>query len=882
MPGAPIEKKELFSRLAGGRAAGISVVTPNRRLAQELAREFDAFQIAQGLAVWEDADILPFGAFTERLYEDALYSEIAPAPPPLLTPEQEQEVWSAAIGESRWSSELLAQAQTAQDCAGAWRLAHAWRIEGALGVFPGNEDAEAFAQWSKAYLARTPGDIDAARLPDALVRLLGERALRKPKVLVAYAFDILPPQTEDFFRACGAAGVELRSCAPARRNSNPVCIPCASAREELEAAAKWARVRLEAGGKRIGVVVPDLGRRRKEVTRVFSRVMRPGCNLPGAKSQPMPFNVSIGAPLGDYPLVHAALCILGSSAGEIPFETLSALLRSPFVGEAESEMAQRARLDAKLRGELPARVTLRMLVARAAPCPALRARLEALLNHASTHLSATRSAHEWAQHFTGFLDGAGFPGERALDSDEFQTRARFNETLAAFARLGRVAKQMTFPDALARLKRLCAAALFQPESADAPVQVLGVLESAGLEFDHLWVSGLTDDAWPLQARPHPFLPVALQKKAGIPQASAEGSLALDRRITEGWMAAAGEVVFSHPLRAEDRELLPSPLIFAVPPISAVPGGTAESRENQNYRDVIFKERGVETIPDGKAPAIADKRVRGGTRVLADHAACPFRAFARHRLGAEALDAAAEGPDAMLRGQLLHTLMAKLWGEIGGSRSLHEDLAPAIERAAAAAVSDARLEGRFAALERERLARLAREWLQVERRRGEFEVVAIEQKVALQIGGVSLSGRIDRMDRLADGSHLLVDYKTGRQLSPRLWMGPRPDEPQLPLYAVAAQEDISAVAFAKLRHGEMRYMGFARAGGELPGLKRYQDWNSLLAGWRAELDSLARSFAAGDARVDPKRGLQTCRNCDLHPLCRVHERLSPLSLDPFHE
>lgn len=294
-------------------------------------------------------------------------------------------------------------------------------------------------------------------------------------------------------------------------------------------------------------------------------------------------------------------------------------------------------------------------------------------------------------------------------------------------------------------------------------------------------------------------------------------------------------------------------------------------EKQNYRDVIFKVGGVETIPDGKAPALAGSHIRGGTRVLADHAACPFRAFARHRLGAEGLDAPVEGPDAMVRGQLLHTLMAKLWSEIGSSRSLDQDLGPAIERAAAAAVSQAGLEGRFAALERERLARLAREWLQVERRRGDFEVVAVEQKVALEIGGLSLSGRIDRMDRLADGSHLLVDYKTARQLSPRLWMGARPDEPQLPLYAVAAQEDISAVAFAKLRHGEMRYMGFARARDAVPGLKRYESWDELFAGWRQELESLAAGFAAGDARVDPKRGLQTCRNCDLHPLCRVHER-----------
>ena len=65
-----------------------------------------------------------------------------------------------------------------------------------------------------------------------------------------------------------------------------------------------------------------------------------------------------------------------------------------------------------------------------------------------------------------------------------------------------------------RVKRLAAQTLFQPEAPDVPIQVLGVLESAGLEFDHLWVMGLTDEAWPIPARPNPFIPVALQRAAG--------------------------------------------------------------------------------------------------------------------------------------------------------------------------------------------------------------------------------------------------------------------------------------------------------------------------------------------------------------------------------
>src|SRR5258706_14957281 len=85
-----ISKKELLEKLALGHAARITVVTPNRRLSQALVADFDSFQAEKASTVWEAADILPFGSFVERLYEDALYSDISTGLPMLLTPAQEQ------------------------------------------------------------------------------------------------------------------------------------------------------------------------------------------------------------------------------------------------------------------------------------------------------------------------------------------------------------------------------------------------------------------------------------------------------------------------------------------------------------------------------------------------------------------------------------------------------------------------------------------------------------------------------------------------------------------------------------------------------------------------------------------------------------------------
>jgi probable DNA repair protein len=838
-----LSKPQLFERLAGGLAAGVTVLTPNRRLAQSLILEFDSFQLNKNLTAWDAADILPLDAFVQRLYEEALYTDLGTELPPLLSGMQEQALWEEALA----GADLLVVPHAAAQARDAWGLAHQWRI----GAGPGNEDAAAFSRWKRTYEKKTQGDVDSARLPDLIAGLLGK--LKLPKVVVLYAFGVVPPQAKDLLAALQGQGVEVVAVFPERKESFSSKTSFPSAREELEAAASWARTRLEEGRKRIGVVVPDLQARRKEVVRVFARVM-------GSRQ---PFNVSLGMPLSQYPLVAAALLILKFSSNEITFEEASRLVRSPFIGGAESGMAARARLDARLREDAPPRLGLAKLIGLTDG--AFRSLLEKVFALKSEKAS---SPHEWARHFTRILEAAGFPGERAPDSDEFQARAKFEEALSEFARLAVVSPKMGFPAAISHLAYQCENTLFQPESPDAPVQVLGVLESQGLEFDALWVSGMTDDTWPPRARPNPFLSIPLQRAAGIPQASAEGSLLFAKSVTEGWQSAAGEVVFSWPAMEEDRALIGSPLL------SKIKLEMVKGKAYPRHRDAIFAARRLESIPDGQAPALATSKPRGGTRILADQAACPFRAFARHRLGAEALGEAVPGPDAMDRGQMLHTLMKELWEQLKNNLALNKENSLVIEGAAAAAVKEAGLEEPLAGMERKRLARLARDWLDIEKDRPAFSIKKLEAEVQLQAGPLTLRGRIDRMDELASGGHAVIDYKAGSP-TPNKWMGSRPEEPQLPLYALSSEEPITAVAFAKLKTGQMRYMGFSREKNAIPQVKQAENWETLLDGWKQETDALGKGFAAGEARVDPKDGLATCRYCDLQTLCRVYERVNAL-------
>ena len=914
-PLQPLPQPALFTRLAEGHAARVTVLTPNARLAQALQSEFDASRLAAGHTAWEAPDILPFGAFVQRCHEEALFAEGGEALPTLLTPAAASILWEEAVRSSRWQGRLLSVPAAAALAAEAWDIAHAWRIEGAVESAEGGEDAQAFAAWCAHYRRRTARDklVDAARLPGVVAARFANGVSRPPALIVLHGLELPTPQQEDFLAACSRGGAEIARTEPPGHAGRARRLLFDSPGEELEHAARWARQRLEAAGDRaprIAVVVPQLGGKRAQVARVFSRVLGGG-SRPG--EAPPAFNISLGASLASFGLVDAALDLLELAAGPLAYERASRLLRSPFLAGAEGERDARARLDAALRGTAPAALSLHrlrslvpeVLARHGGPgCPLLLASLDRIALACGEEGRAP--AHEWARRFTTCLDAAGFPGERALDSAEFQALSRWRELLSEFAALGSVAPSWSGTEARTRLRRLCAEATFQPASGAAPIQVLGILESAGLSFDHLWVSGLTEEAWPLPAQPHPLIPAALQRRAGIPGASAERSLEVDTALTQSWRSAAPEVVFTSARADGDRELLASPLIAQVEeaPLAELAIAPFATRRRALF-DAGRAPGAIASRPDSVAPALGASASLGGTGVLVDQAACPFRAFAHYRLEARALEAPATGLGAAERGQLLHAMMARLWSALGDQATLESTeearLAELIDDAAAFAVArlradrPGRLEGRFAELERERLARIAREWLEIERARAPFEVRMREEKMMLTAGNLRLAGRVDRMDRLLDGDGGLavIDYKSG-SVSVSSWLGARPDDAQLPLYALAAgDEEIRAVAFARLKVGQRGFAGLARDEGLLPGVetvdkhrgakKVAESWPELLASWREALDGLGENYASGDARIDPKRGLATCERCDLAPLCRVHERLGvPAGDDALEE
>lgn len=865
-------------------ADGHTLVTAGARLARRLLHRHARACLERGLRAWETPDILSFDAWLERCWREQ--------PPTartaqLLNRAQSDRLWLEVVRNSRQRARLLHPASVAREAARAWTTLQQWNAPPFPDTALLNEDARAFAGWALAFRERCAAEhwLDPAALPAAVRALLEQSGAPRPVQFVG--FDSLTPAQESLARALAARKAWVNAPAAPQFAARPPAAGYADRRAEMIAAAHWVRDGLAGGARRsVGIVMPDLAARRNLAEDVFEDVLHPGALRSPAPDSGRCYSIALGRPLAEHPLIATALAGLALGRGTLGLAAAGALLRSPFMQRSGDERVEAACIEAQLRARGDAEVDLAALLAAAAAIGAGRAAEPALLprlrrlRELLEQAPRSQSLHDWAATFSRLLSALGWPGARALDSGEYQAAESWRAALGELATLDLIGGATGYHAAWAELKRLLGARNFQPRTAETPVEVLGLEGAADMGFDRLWVMGLDEGAWPPPARPSPFIPLRMQRDLRMPLATPELALAHARAVTQRLAQGATEVIFSHPCMDGEAPLRPSPLLAAVGP-APMPAGPVD------YLRQLFAPQQLEQFSDERGPPLSAGAQGGGAALLRDQAACPFRAFARHRLGARPVDPIDIGLDAMSRGSLVHRVLELVWMRLRDQGALLALDSDALEQLLAQVVAQAvsavqqrrprTLSPRFAAVEQARLRRLLRGWLELERTRAPFTVEACEAKHETQIGGLRLRLRVDRLDRLADGRHLILDYKTG---AARLgdWSGERPDEPQLPLYAVSAATPVAALAFAQLRPGAHGFVGAGSEAGLLPGLKAASElgaaagesgWNELLARWRHELEALVAEFAAGEARVDPKRA-QSCQTCDLHALCRINE------------
>ena len=870
-------------------ADGVTAITPNRRLARQLLRDFDRAQQARGHVSWRSATVLPYTTWLETLWRRSTDVAADMSAMTLLTSAQSLHLWRAIVDAAQ--ADLLDPAGAARLAADAWALIHGWGAGGESwrawrrdADFA--DDPAVFATWAETYSREMhrSGALDFAQLPDVLAlhaRRLAPGALRAMFV----GFVELSPQQQRLIVALTSQGADI-GAAESLPERTPTASRTASAstREEIIAALVWARERAkERPDARVGIVIENLARHRDEVLRLADELLCPELLLPEQLAMRRPYEVSLGTALAEVPLVLAALGLIALGEGQLPVGEVASLLRSPYLPAADTAWPGRAAIERDWLEAGQRDVGLSDVIAAAQQrSPELAARLHGARD--ALRKGAGASPREWADAWRTWLSAAGWPGSLTLDSVEHQAREAWEALLADFVRLGMVAPRLTRADALRTLRAFAQDRVFQPEGSDAPIQLLGLLEGSGLVFDALWVAGLSADRWPPAPTPNPLLPLHWQRECSVPRATAEGELEYARALTARFAMAAPEVVFSSAAAVDDLPLAPSALLLEYPEC------TSPMPAARTWTHTIARSATLECVVDDHAPPVAAGTIiAGGSGIVAAQSDCPFQAVARHRLGVKPWPPALAGLSQMERGKLLHATMAAFWNALrdhaslalldASARATHIEAAVARGFTELTAARWRVLPAIVRAGESQRVATLLGAWLPLELSRPAFTVVGTEIKTTLELAQLRLSLRIDRVDALDDGGVVIIDYKSGRSEQPRQWFDERPRASQLGLYTLAtpaaeAASPVRAVAYAQMRPDAIKAIGLAADAGawpdltELSALDRFPDWGDLETWWRTRLGALAVEIAAGWAVVAPRKSPSPCRYCGLQAMCRI--------------
>ena len=859
----------------------------------------------------------------ESLFEQAMLAgelDMPQVPQGVLGHVQERMLWESVIRDSlpaEVSAELFdikGMACLAQE---ANQMLLEWRLPVPDAGY--SEETRQFLAWRRAFILRCKQQnwMTPARYLDWQIAMLANGMGQLPDAIAFAGFDRITPQMAQLQARLRQRNVDVQQHEIGlTKPAHAVRLTLLDQEAECRAAVGWAKRQLaENPEARIGIVVPELAALRAILARMLDDALHPAWVRPAMVEAPRQYDFSLGEPLQREPVVRTALALLQFFSqcrhqDRIEQQEFSQLLQQPYWSHAMTEADVRAQLDARMRERLPLSVSMSRLlrfIRREANSEKARLPLHGLQAHITAALAILQAQAGkqqmpgiWVEVMGRVLEALEWPGkQRSLSSFEYQAIQAFDKALQALAALDVLQQPISLTQALARLRELIQEQIHQPEAeGKVRLQVMGMLESVSEPLDGLWVMGMNDHIWPPPPRPNPLLPAVLQRQHGVPNADSAAQTAFAQVVHQRLLRSAHQVVFSSADRAGERELRLSPLVQDIP-LSKEFTDTSQSLAQM----LAGQHAEMQWLDDHQAPSVDEgEHISGGTGLLKAQAICPAWAYYQYRLHARALKTPVNGLDAAERGTLVHLVLEHFWRGRGlhdlqamDESQLEQALADAVQTALAAyiEVCDEELSDAFSGLEATRLTRLLKGWLALESMREQpFTVLASEQEQRITIEGVEIRLIIDRIDQLDDGSHIVIDYKTGRRPDTRNWGESRITEPQLPVYAAfvlsaadPADEasEVVAIAFAMVRLEEHGFAGLAREA-LLPGMPMlddkktreifpeadFPDWPSVLAHWRSSIIAVVNELKQGGAAVK-LQDEKELKYCEVLPLLRLPER-----------
>lgn len=834
------------------------LVTANQQAATVLL-DHHRLAASQRASAWARPNVLSFWQWIQG-YHDALPSDQS-----LLTHFQEWLLWQSLHDECVDAAPFHPQAFKALS---TWQQLWWWGLSD-LGD-ASTEDALAFKAWSARFVtqAKQHQMMNQSMLCDAVLQAWADGVLPAPSLVWFHGFEGVPKVLQRIADVLP----EVFSCAlvhVAQKCSQvkvQACLDVPTEDQHMLAAAVEAR---RAGKRVLCLAPPD---RLAAIARLWQQ-HAPFLDLPA-------LHVHAGGGLLDHPWVAHAQAVFDLSQPDVDMNKLLALMRAPYWRFVFDQVAEDAMADAMAQGG--------MFWSRDAIANYLKVCCDAAPSHSFLRF--------WADFFDMALDfdGGYLPsdaasvlhdlachiasGMRVADVD-MPYQARWFSALAELPALSFDQDHVDSIDCFMLLFRsLVANIRYQAEAQVLTgVHVLTPKQAVGLSADYLWVLGM-DAHYRLGEADHAFLlDAAWLQGQGVPLVLRRGMADAVLAFRRACQSMASEVVFSYPRQAHGMALLPHVVLSRLPCEALDPTEIDKVLPQRlGYDADVLCER-----PDTLAPRCPEG-FKGGVSLLQMQAACPFQAYAVGYLGCESLETFVSGVDAQTQGVMVHALLQRLV-TLYPSQDALSGLLSGAGRAQIDAEIDALIarwrvkkpwafSPPFDGVLRSDLQALIAAWLAVELARPPFEVVGCEQSVALTLGDLTVRMRVDRMDRLACGRFLLLDYKTG--LAVQDYWGDRPLAPQLPLYCLTQPADqIAGWAYVIMKKGQVAFKGLSGDALGIEGVRllstqaEHANVAGCMADWQAVFTRLASDVVSGLPVADPKTP-SVCAYCAVKPMCRV--------------
>ncbi|MBM4286072.1 MAG: hypothetical protein FJ128_12645 [Deltaproteobacteria bacterium] len=856
------ELQDVLLREVSGRAL---VVVPHQRLARQVWHRRRQAVAAAGGGAWEPLRLLTLEAWWAELLK-ASWAPVVPAPPLVRLALWQEALraappfegaapdlgWAAALDDSH---QLLARHLLLDDALGLGDdPLTAWRQE----VFSIYTALLREGEWL------APGEV-----PSYLRRLLAAGRLPLPQAVFLVGLETAAEVEEAWLKDVArlAPLQHLHLIGQPENVKEAVVLP--DPRQEMEWVAARVVEAVSMDGvplHRLAVTSPLMDR---EYAPVLERVLAALLGQP-EQGGLFAYNFSRGPALAETPLCRAALVPLKFIVGGERREDLASLLLSPFFGALKSVRLPPALADRRWREERREAGWPRLRPALAAVLeeePSGRGVLEMLDQAFGALHSGPSSGREWLARLRQvwrFLDFPALPGEELaghlaalrnlLDQVESAVGGRHLSAGEVLEWLQQGAERLLPPG---------------PGAEEAGLQVLGLLEMRGLDFDRVFCLGLNAGALPAGPRFHPLL--TARENALTLGGTHESQQRFARELWGHLLASAPHLVLTRPRVVQEEENVafplwggewreekfcplsrPHPAWVSAPPVRALLGAQGSIRADTEE-------------PAVPLPCPTELRITQADMALA----CPCRFLLEVLLALRRLPEIESGLSPLERGERLHRVLADFvehflkhslpQEEVAGQWA--RDLLEASARRAVGAFLDDphwQAEWRRWFGDDSGAPGLLWAWLDLEAQRlaeGWRWQRAEALFAGLRTGNwpFLLRGRIDRIDQHADGAVMLWDYKTGRIPTPKALFN-EVREFQLPGYllalragAVGLPEAAGTVraGYIGLRSPRRDHLKFADYAGKA------HEWDRLLDDWADRLAELGRRLRAGDYRPDPR-------------------------------